>query len=69
MKIIVTGGAGFIGSHLVERLDIQSARVVEVARFTADVTRMRQELELEPPADPLFALDTLWATYHMETQA
>lgn len=51
------------------RLDIQPARGIEVARFTADVTRMRQELELEPPADPLFALDALWATYHTETKS
>lgn len=48
------------------RLDLQPARSVEVARFTADVTRMRRELGLEPPADPLLALEALWATYRME---
>lgn len=44
-------------------LDRRPARGVEVARFTADVTRMRRELGLEPPADPLFGLPELWAGY------
>lgn len=37
-------------------LDMQPARSVEVVRFTADVTRMREVLGLEPPEDPLFGL-------------
>ncbi|HEU5086482.1 MAG TPA: NAD-dependent epimerase/dehydratase family protein, partial [Roseiflexaceae bacterium] len=41
------------------KLDLQPARSVEVARFTADVTRMGEILQLEPPADPLYALPKL----------
>ncbi|HEU5090597.1 MAG TPA: hypothetical protein VFT99_24255, partial [Roseiflexaceae bacterium] len=41
------------------RLDLQPARSVEVARFTADVTRMGEVLQLEPPGDPLYALPKL----------
>jgi UDP-glucose 4-epimerase len=36
------------------------ARTVEVTRFTADVSRMRDVLGLEPPADPLAELPALW---------
>ncbi len=45
------------------RLDLRPARSVEVARFTAEIGLMRARLELEPPADPLFALESLWASY------
>lgn len=42
------------------RLDLQPARSVEVPRFTADVTLMREQLGIEPPADPLYGLQALW---------
>jgi UDP-glucose 4-epimerase len=42
------------------RLDLRPARSVEVARFTADIGLMRSLLGLEPPTDPLFALESLW---------
>lgn len=45
------------------RLDLRSARSVEVARFTADISLMRELLKLEPAADPLYGLDALWETY------
>lgn len=41
----------------------EPARSVEVARFVADVERMRSILGIEPPSDPLFALPQLWAEY------
>lgn len=52
-RMLAASGSG-------SRLDRQPARSVEVARFTADITRMRTLLELEPPADPLFGLIQLW---------
>ncbi len=38
------------------------ARGIEVTRFVADVTRMRDLLGLEPPPEPLAALSQLWET-------
>jgi len=45
------------------RLDLQPARAVEVARFTAKVDRMRELLGLEPRTDPLFGLSQLAREY------
>lgn len=45
------------------RLDLQPARAVEVAKFTAKVDLMRELLGLEPPADPLFGLPELVTEY------
>lgn len=39
---------------------ILPARSIEVTRFVADVTLMKTVLGLEPPADPLEALPSLW---------
>jgi nucleoside-diphosphate-sugar epimerase len=47
----------------ISRLDLQPARAVEVAKFTARVDRMRALLGLEPPADPLFGLPQLVVEY------
>jgi hypothetical protein len=41
-------------------LRVLPARAVEVTRFVADVGRMRALLGLEPPSDPLVALEDLW---------
>jgi UDP-glucose 4-epimerase len=38
---------------------MRPARSAEVVRFTADVTRMGKLLGLEPPADPLYALERM----------
>ena len=40
-------------------LRVLPARTVEVTRFVADVGRMRALLDLEPPSDPLVALEEL----------
>jgi len=42
------------------QLDLRPARSVEVARYTAEIGLMRAQLGLEPPADPLFGLESLW---------
>lgn len=42
-------------------LRLLPARSVEVVRFVADVTRMREMLGLESPADSLEDLPTIWA--------
>jgi UDP-glucose 4-epimerase len=39
------------------------ARSAEVVRFVADVSRMRELLGIEPPADPLDALPALYADF------
>jgi UDP-glucose 4-epimerase len=45
------------------KLDLRPARSVEVARYTAEIGLMRAMLGLEPPADPLFALNEIWEDY------
>lgn len=39
---------------------IEAARDEEVVRFVADTARMRDQLGIEPPADPLGLLPELW---------
>ncbi len=53
-RILALTGAG-------SRLDRRPARSAEVTAFQADVTRMREQLGLEPPDDSLFALPRLIA--------
>jgi UDP-glucose 4-epimerase len=43
------------------RITIQQARAVEVTRFVANVSRMRQMLGIEPAADPLAYLNRMIA--------
>jgi UDP-glucose 4-epimerase len=45
------------------QLDLRPARSIEVARFTAQIGLMRARLGLEPPDDPLFALEQIWQGY------
>ena len=45
-RTVVTGGAGFIGSHVVERLVERGRRVRVIERPSADVSHLPSEVEV-----------------------
>ncbi|MFO0893086.1 MAG: GDP-mannose 4,6-dehydratase [Isosphaeraceae bacterium] len=60
MRVIVTGGAGFIGSHLVDRLLADGAEVVAVDNFDAFYARPVKERNLsDARGNPRFRLVNL----------
>lgn len=57
MKVVVTGAAGFIGSHLTERLLTDGHEVIGIDAFTAFYERSRKEDNLRSAlASPRFRL-------------
>ena len=68
LKILVTGGAGFIGSHIVEDLVNQGANVTIYDNFSSG---SMENIKLRHPAESLNLLFVLmlkqeWITYLSE---
>src|SRR5260370_33244558 len=83
MKAVVTGGAGFIGSHLSERLLADGHEVVGIDCFTDYYRRAGKEQNLEVArsnhnfsfeeldlvdADLTAALEGVYVVYHLPSQ-
>ena len=52
MRVLVTGGGGFVGSHLVERLEADGHAVVAARRRDYDLTSMEDAARLFADAHP-----------------
>ena len=46
MKILITGGTGFVGSHLLEYLVQQGEEVILLKRSSSDTYRIQSHLSL-----------------------
>ena len=51
MRVLVTGGGGFLGSHLVERLESDGHDVVVARRMDYDLTSMQETARMYDDAD------------------
>lgn len=76
MKVLVTGGAGFIGSHIVDRLAADGHDVVILDNLsTGDVERLQPsarfyQMDLHAPwLDELFRIERPEAVVHQAAQA
>jgi dTDP-L-rhamnose 4-epimerase len=68
MKILVTGGAGFIGSHVVERCEAAGHDVVRLDNFDPQVhgeVKQKQKLDITKPAHINRAIKGCDAVIHL----
>ncbi len=77
MKVLVTGGGGFVGSHLIEELLIQGNEIVCLDNFTTGKTRNLKSFEeritliegdILNPNDIKTALKDVESVYHLAAQ-
>ena len=63
MRVLVTGGGGFVGSHLVERLEAGGHEVVAARRRDHDLTSMDDTARLfaDTRPDIVFHSPPRWA--------
>ena len=61
MKNLVTGGGGFLGSHLVERLESEGHEVFSARRADYDLTRREDAERLFRDAAPEVVFHLAWS--------
>ena len=61
MRILVTGGAGFIGTHVVNKLVQQGHEVIVVDLFTGNNKRAKYFIQdiISPEIERLFPVDSV----------
>jgi dTDP-glucose 4,6-dehydratase len=63
-RVVVTGGAGFLGSHLVDRLLADGAEVIAIDNLITGTTRNLSHLD----GEPRFSLRTEDVTHHWDVE-